>query len=107
MCLDDGTYEQVMISTEIVGNAKNFLIENQRAVVAFHDGQVLFLERPASVVMQITHTEPWLQGNRSSAGTKPATVETGYEVQVPLFIEEGEKIKIDTRSGDYISRVKD
>lgn len=105
--MDDDTYEQVMITSEIVGDAKNFLIENQRSVVAFHDEQVLFLELPASVIMQITHTEPWLQGNRSSAGTKPATVETGYEVQVPLFVEEGEKIKVDTRSGDYISRVKE
>ena len=105
--MDDDTYEQVMITAEIVGDAKNFLIENQRAVVAFHDDQVLFLELPASVIMQITHTEPWLQGNRSSAGTKPATVETGFEVQVLLFVEEGEKIKVDTRSGDYISRVKE
>jgi len=68
---------------------------------------VLFVELPASVVLTISHTEPGLQGDRSSAGTKPATVETGAEIQVPLFLNTGDKVKVDTRSGSYISRVND
>jgi elongation factor P len=70
-----------------------------------HEGQVLFVELPASVVMEITYTEPGLQGDRSSAGTKPATIATGYEIQVPLFLETGTKVKVDTRTGDYLGRV--
>lgn len=105
--MDDKTYEQTSVSAEIVGDMKNFLLENQPAIVAFNDGVVLFIELPASVQLEVTYTEPWLQGDRSNAGTKPATVETGYEVQVPLFIEQGEKIKVDTRTGQYVSRVKE
>ena len=73
----------------------------------FHEDSVLFVELPASVVLTISHTEPGLQGDRSSAGTKPATVETGAEIQVPLFLNTGDKVKVDTRSGSYISRVND
>ena len=105
--MDSATYEQIPIPTETVGDAANFLLENQDAIVATHEGQVLFIELPASVVMEITYTEPGLQGDRSSAGTKPATVQTGYEVQVPLFLEIGTKVKVDTRSGDYLGRVTD
>lgn len=105
--MDDSTYEQVNVSAEIVGDYSNYLLENQRAIVAFNDGMVLFIELPASVALEITYTEQWLQGDRSSAGTKPATVETGYVVQVPLFLEQGEKIKVDTRTGEYLGRVKE
>jgi len=105
--MDSATYEQIPIAAETVGDAANFLLENQDAIVATHEGQVLFVELPASVVMEITYTEPGLQGDRSSAGTKPATVETGYEIQVPLFLEMGTKVKVDTRSGDYLGRVND
>ena len=103
--MDSDTYEQIPISAETVGDAANFLMENQDTVVAMHEGQVLFVELPASVVMEITYTEPGLQGDRSSAGTKPATIATGYEIQVPLFLETGTKVKVDTRTGDYLGRV--
>ncbi|MDP9800034.1 elongation factor P [Arcanobacterium wilhelmae] len=102
--MDLDTYEQLPISAEVIGDNKNFLLENQNAVVATNEGTVLFIELPASVVLEVTFTEPGLQGDRSNAGTKPATVETGYEVQVPLFINEGDKIKVDTRTGEYLTR---
>jgi elongation factor P len=75
------------------------------ATVAIHDGTPLYLELPASVELVITYTEPGLQGDRSTGGTKPATVETGLQIQVPLFLTTGEKVKVDTRSGQYLSRV--
>jgi elongation factor P len=103
--MDAETFEQLPISADIVGDAAHFLLENQDAVVAMHEGTPLYLELPASVELTIEYTEPGLQGDRSSAGTKPARLETGYEVQVPLFITTGEKVKIDTRSGDYLGRV--
>ena len=70
-----------------------------------HEGEALQVELPASVVLEITYTEPGLQGDRSSAGTKPATVETGAEIQVPLFVEQGTKVKVDTRDGSYLGRI--
>jgi elongation factor P len=103
--MDMEDYSQLTIPAETVGGAANYLLENQVATVALHDGNPLFLELPTSVELVITYTEPGLQGDRSSAGTKPATVETGLTVQVPLFITQGEKIKVDTRSGEYLSRV--
>jgi elongation factor P len=88
-----------------VGDAANFLLESQEAVVATHEGSPLYIELPAAVVLEITYTEPGLQGDRSTGGTKPATVETGYELQVPLFVEAGTKVKVDTRTGEYLGRV--
>ena len=105
--MDLETYEQIPVSPEIVGDAANFLLEEQQAIVASHEGQGLFVELPASVVLEVTYTEPGLQGDRSNAGTKPATVQTGYEVQVPLFLNQGDKVKIDTRTGEYLGRVTD
>ena len=105
--MDLETYEQIPVSPEIVGDAANFLLEEQQAIVASHEGQVLFVELPASVVLEVTYTEPGLQGDRSNAGTKPATVQTGYEVPVPLFLNQGDKVKIDTRTGEYLGRVTD
>ena len=87
-----------------MGDASNFLLENQDVIVATHEGTVLFIELPPSVVLEITYTEPGLQGDRSNAGTKPATLETGYEIQVPLFIDQNTKVKVDTRTGEYIGR---
>ncbi len=75
--------------------------------MARHEGDVLYIELPASVVLEITYTEPGLQGDRSSGGTKPATLETGAEIQVPLFLEQGTKVKVNTTSGDYLGRVND
>lgn len=105
--MDDTDYEQIPLNPAIVGDAANYLTDNQRAVVAFHNDQVLSVELPATVTLTITHTEPGLQGDRSSAGTKPATVETGYEIQVPLYMDEGTMIKVDTRTGEYAGRVND
>lgn len=105
--MDVKTYDQAFVSEAVVGDAATFLLENQEVIVAFHDDAPLFVEMPASVVLTISHTEPGLQGDRSSAGTKPATVETGAEIQVPLFLNTGDRVKVDTRSGSYISRVND
>lgn len=105
--MDDDTYEQTPIAPEVVGDVANYLIDNQPAVVAFHEGTVLSVELPATVNLRITHTEPGLQGDRSNAGTKPATVETGYEIQVPLYMDEGTLIKVDTRTGEYAGRVNE
>jgi elongation factor P len=103
--MDTSTYEQMPVSTAVVGEAANFLLEGQDAIVAVHEGSPLYVELPTSVVLAVTYTEPGLQGDRSTGGTKPATVETGYEIQVPLFLESGTKVKIDTRTGDYLGRV--
>ena len=105
--MDMETYDQIPVSPETVGDAANFLLEEQQVIVASHDGQVLFVELPASVTLEVTYTEPGLQGDRSNAGTKPATVQTGYEVQVPLFLNQGDKVKIDTRTGEYLGRATD
>ncbi len=105
--MDPGTFEQLTIPAAVVGEAKDFMLENSNALIGLHNGEPLFLELPASVVLELTYTEPGLQGDRSTGGTKPATLETGREIQVPLFIEAGTKVKVDTRSGEYISRVND
>ena len=103
--MDSSTFEQLNVPTATVGDAAHFLLENQEAIVAVHEGTPLYVELPTSVVLEITYTEPGLQGDRSTGGTKPATVETGYEIAVPLFLETGTKVKVDTRTGDYLGRV--
>ena len=103
--MDSTTYDQISISEATVGDAAHFLLENQDAIVAMHEGSPLYIELPTAVVLEITYTEPGLQGDRSTGGTKPATVETGYEIAVPLFLETGTKVKVDTRTGDYLGRV--
>ncbi|HEY8588080.1 MAG TPA: elongation factor P [Naasia sp.] len=105
--MDQTDYEQVTVPGAVVGDAANFLLENQTATIALNNGNPLYVELPASVVMEITYTEPGLQGDRSNAGTKPATIETGYQIQVPLFVGQGQKVKVDTRTGDYLGRVND
>ena len=104
--MDVQSYEQLEISPEIVGNAANFLLENQEVVVATNDGRVLFIELPASVELVVSFTEPGLAGDSATGRTKPATLETDHEIQVPLFINQGEKIKVDTRDSSYMGRVK-
>ena len=103
--MDSDTYDQIHIAPETVGDAAGFMLENQEAIVAMHEGAPLYVELPASVELIVTYTEPGLQGDRSSAGTKPATLETGVEIQVPLFLTQGEKVKVDTRDGRYLGRV--
>ena len=105
--MDSATFDQMTIQAVTVGDAANYMLENTDAVVAIHEGNPLYIELPASVVLTITYTEPGMQGDRSSAGSKPATVETGATINVPLFINEGDKIKIDTTSSSYMERVKE
>ncbi|ADD42816.1 elongation factor P [Stackebrandtia nassauensis] len=102
--MDLDTYDQINVPSSTVGDAKNYLLPEAEVTLGIHEGTPLYIELPASVELEVTHTEPGLQGDRSSGGTKPATVETGANVAVPLFISTGEKIKVDTRDGKYLSR---
>jgi elongation factor P len=102
--MDNENFDQMTISAATVGDASNYMLENTEAIVAIHEGNPLYIELPASVELTVTYTEPGLQGDRSSGGTKPAAVETGIEVQVPLFIKQDEKILVDTRDGSYQGR---
>ena len=103
--MDVDNYDQLSVGAATVGDAANFLLENQQVQIALNNENPLYVELPASVVLEITYTEPGLQGDRSTGGTKPATVETGLQIQVPLFISTGEKVKVDTRDGSYLGRV--
>ena len=105
--MDNQTYDQLTLDPTVVAEASNFLLENQNAVVAIHDGAPLYVELPASVVLEITYTEPGLQGDRATGGAKPATLETGSQIQVPLFIENNTKVKVDTRTGEYLGRASE
>lgn len=105
--MDSTNYEQITVDEKVMGETSNYLLENQLATVALHEGNPLYVELPASVVLEITYTEPGLQGDRSTGGTKPATLETGFQVQVPLFIENNTKVKVDTRTGEYLGRVSE
>lgn len=105
--MDTDTYDQLPVAESVVGDSANYLLENQNAIVATNEGTPLYVELPASVVLEITFTEPGLQGDRSTGGTKPATLETGAQIQVPLFLEAGTKVKVDTRDGSYLGRVND
>ena len=104
--MDQTDFDQITVGAATVGDAKTFLLENQQVTIALNNGNPLYIDLPASVILEVTYTEPGLQGDRSSAGTKPATLETGYEIQVPLFLETGTKVKVDTRTGDYLGREK-
>ena len=103
--MDGETYEQEHIDADVVGDGAKFMLENQTVTVATHEGTPLFVELPTSVELVIKQTDPGLQGDRSTGGTKPATLETGAEIQVPLFLSTGDKVKVDTRDGRYLSRV--
>ena len=102
--MDTKTYDQMTISAATVGDAANYMLENTEAIVAVNEGNPLYIELAASVPLKITYTEPGIQGDRSSGGTKPATVETGIEIQVPLFIKQDEVVLVDTRDGSYQGR---
>ena len=103
--MDTSTYDQVHIPDAVVGENAKWMLENQTAIVATHDGAPLYIELPASVELTITYPEPGVQGDRSTGGTKPATLETGAEIAVPLFIDNNTKVKVDTRDGSYLGRV--
>ena len=102
--MDTQDYDQPRIPAATVGDAAHYLLEEQNAVVAFNEGVPLYVELPAAVELTVSQTDPGLQGDRSTGGTKPATLETGAQIQVPLFIITGEKIKVDTRTGQYLGR---
>jgi elongation factor P len=103
--MDAETYDQITVPADVVGSTADYLLENAEVNVALHDGNPLYVELPASVELVISHTDPGLQGDRSTGGTKPATLETGATIQVPLFVTTGEKVKVDTRDGRYLGRV--
>jgi elongation factor P len=103
--MDLKTFEQYSLSNDLVGENSQWMLENQEGIVAIYENNPIYLELPANVELLITYTEPGLQGDRSSAGSKPATLETGAEIKVPLFIENGTKVKVDTRDGSYLGRV--
>jgi elongation factor P len=104
--MDLDTYDQVHVPPEVVGDAGRYLAASAEAQVAMHEGVPIAVDLPASVVLTITDTAPGAKGDTKTGALKPATVETGAVVNVPLFVEEGERIKVDTRSGDYVERVK-
>src|SRR5690625_3529396 len=99
-----GIYEQISLSGDVIVDAKDFMPEIQDVVVAFHENAALFVELPANVVVTVATTAPGLQGDRSSGGTKPATLETGREIQVPLFVDEGDLVRVNTATGEYKER---
>ena len=102
--MDTATYDQMTIPAKVVDDAAKYMLENTEAIVAIHEGNPLYIELAASVPLKITYTEPGIQGDRSSGGTKPATLETGIQIQVPLFIKQDEVVMVDTRDGSYIGR---
>jgi elongation factor P len=102
--MDTQDYEQPRIPDTVVGDSANYLLEEQTVTIAFNDGTPLYIDLPAAVELTIRQTDPGVQGDRSTGGTKPATLETGATIQVPLFITTGEKIKVDTRTGQYLGR---
>ncbi|MEE2034022.1 elongation factor P [Rhodococcus chondri] len=103
--MDAQTFDQISISPELLGDAAKFLLENMAVQVATHEDLPLFVELPVTIELVVKHTDPGLQGDRSTGGTKPATLETGAEIQVPLFINTGDKLKVDSRDGNYLGRV--
>ena len=104
--MDLQTYDQIHVPKGLVGSAADYLVEGSSAQVALHEGSPITVDLPASMVLTITGTDPGVKGDTRTGAMKPATLETGAVVNVPLFVEEGEKIKVDTRSGEYIERVK-
>jgi elongation factor P len=103
--MDLESYDQQHVSPVALGDAADYMVENSVAVIAFYNDEIVTVEIPASVELTITETEPGIQGDRVSGATKPATLETGKVIKVPLFVNQGDKVKVDTRSGDYMTRV--
>ena len=105
--MNTSTYEQELLTADQVGDAKGFLKENTVCSILFFDGRAIGLTLPNFVDLRIEQADPWVKGDTASGDSKPATLETGMVIQVPPFVEEGEKIRIDTRSGQYVERVKE
>lgn len=104
--MDNNTYEQFNIPKFLFGDAAKFLKEGMNVIVAFESDEPIMAQMPSSVELEVTYTEPAVKGDTSSGAQKSATVETGVEIRVPLFVNQGDKIRVDTRTGDYIERVK-
>ena len=104
--MDTSTYDQVSVPDQVAGDAARYLSEGATGIVAMYEGNPIFLELPASTVLAVTKTDPGVKGDRVSGAMKPATLETGITVQVPLFVEEGDRVKVDTRTGEYLTREK-
>jgi len=102
--MDQETYDQENVAPSALGDAADYMVENSVAVIAYYKGEIVTVEIPASVELNIADTEPGIQGDRVSGARKPATLETGKVIQVPLFVNVGDKLKVDTRSGEYITR---
>jgi elongation factor P len=103
--MDNTTYEQLQVEAASLGDAVRYLKEGDSAILPMYQGQVVGVDLPASVELEVTQTDPGVQGDRVSGARKPATTETGWTLQVPLFVETGDRIKVDTRTGEYLSRV--
>ncbi len=103
--MNQETYDQVALNQDIIGDALKFVKENEIVKICSHNGNVFAIEPPLFVELEVIETEPGFAGNTAQGATKPATVETGAQVQVPLFVNQGDKLKIDTRTGEYLSRV--
>lgn len=104
--MDLATYDQIHVPMDVIGDARSYVSDGQTAMISVHDGSAIAIDLPASVVLEVTESDPGVKGDRVAGALKPATLSTGLVVQVPLFIEPGERLKIDTRTGDYIERVK-
>jgi elongation factor P len=102
--MDTETYDQYTVSARDLGDALHFLIENMTLSLLFHEGRVIGVELPNSVVLTVVETDPGLKGDTAQGGTKPARLETGYVVKVPLFVNTGDRVVVDTRTGEYLSR---
>ncbi len=104
--MDVQTYEQTFLTTDQVGDAKNFLTDNLEVDILFFESRAIGITLPNFVDLTVTQADPWAKGDSVAGDTKPVTVETGYQLRVPPFVEEGERITIDTRTGEYVTRVK-
>jgi len=103
--MDNSTYDQMQVGGDSLGDSVKFLKEGDSAVLQIYDGSIVGVDLPAAVELTVTETEPGVQGDRVSGARKPATLETGHAVQVPLFVNTGDRIKVDTRTGEYLTRV--
>jgi len=103
--MDNADYEQMNIPEGSLGESTKYLKENNAAIIQFYNDEIVGVDLPASVELEVTETEPGMQGDRVSGALKPATLETGVQINVPLFVSQGDRIKVDTRTGEYLTRV--